>query len=74
MAEIKDDVLKHLRLTAGEEIVITNYSRAAGVLIGFESEDDSFEYRLEHHPELLRQIAESRAPLRVGRGVRLEDL
>jgi len=44
------------------------------VLIGFESEDDWLDYRLEHHPDFLRRIAEAREGLRGGRGVRLEDL
>jgi len=65
---------KYLRLAAEEEIIITRHGRPAGVLIGFDSEDDWFEYRLEHHPEFLRRIAESRVALREGRGVRLEDL
>jgi hypothetical protein len=30
--------------------VITRHGEPAGVLIGFESEDDWYEYRLEHHP------------------------
>jgi hypothetical protein len=37
-----------------EEILITRHGRRAGVLIGFASEDDWFDYRLEH-PEFLRQ-------------------
>jgi hypothetical protein len=41
---------------------------------GFESEDDWLDYRLEHHPEFLRRVAEARETLRSGRGVRLEDL
>jgi prevent-host-death family protein len=71
---VKDDLSKYLRLAAEEEIIITRHGRPAGVLIGFDSEDDWFEYRLEHHPEFLRRIAESRVALREGRGVRLEDL
>jgi len=74
LAEVKDYLSKYLRLAANEEIVITRHGRPAGVLIGFESEDDWFEYRLEHHPEFLRRIAESRMALREGRGVRLEEL
>ena len=74
LAEVKDDLSKYLRLAENEEIVITRHGRPAGVLIGFESEDDWFEYRLEHHPEFLRRIAESRVALREGRGVRLEEL
>ena len=71
---MKDDLSKYLRLAEGKEIVITRHGRPAGVLIGFESEDDWFEYRLEHHPEFLRRVAEAREALREGRGVRLEDL
>ena len=74
LAEVKDDLSKYLRLAEDEEIVITRHGRAAGVLIGFGSEDDWFEYRLEHHPEFLRHIAKARAALREGRGLRLEDV
>lgn len=74
LAEVKDDLSKYLRLAEEEEIVITRHGRAAGVLIGFGSEDDWFEYRLEHHPAFLRRIAEARAALREGGGVRLEDV
>jgi PHD/YefM family antitoxin component YafN of YafNO toxin-antitoxin module len=61
-------------LAVTEEIVITRHGRPAGVLIGFESEEDWFEYRLEHHPEFLQRIAQARADLSRGLGVRLEDL
>jgi len=44
------------------------------VLIGFESEEDWFEYRLEHDPQFLRRIESARTSLRAGRGIRLEDL
>ena len=74
LAEAKDDLSKYLRLAENEEIVITRHGRAAGVLIGFGSEDDWFEYRLEHHPEFLRRVAEARVALREGRGIRLEDV
>ena len=74
LAEIKDDLSRYLHLAEAEEIVITRHGRAAGILIGFGSDEDWFEYRLEHHPEFLRRIAESRAALRGGRGVRLEDV
>jgi prevent-host-death family protein len=73
LAEVKNDLSRYLRLAETEEIVITRHGRAAGVLIGFSSEDDWVDYRLEHHPDFLRRIAEARAALREGRGVRLED-
>jgi hypothetical protein len=61
-------------MAAAEEIVITRHGRPAGVLIGFESESDWLDYRIENHPEFLRQIAESRLALQKGLGVRLEDI
>ncbi len=74
LAEVKDDLSRFLRLAESEEILITRHGKPAGVLIGFESEEDWFDYRLEHHPEFLRRVAEAREGLRSGQGVRLEDL
>lgn len=74
LAEVKDDLSRFLRLAQSEEILITRHGKPAGVLIGFETEEDWFDYRLEHHPEFLRRVAEAREALRVGGGVRLEDL
>jgi prevent-host-death family protein len=74
LAEVKDDLSKYLRLAVEEEIVITRHGRPAGVLIGFGSDEDWFEYRLEHHPEFLRRIEEARAALRVGQGIPLRDV
>ena len=74
LAEVKDDLSRFLRLAESEEIVITRHGKPAGVLIGFESEEDWFDYRLEHHPAFLRRVAEARDALRSGRGVRLEQL
>ena len=71
---MKDDLSRYLRLAASEEIVITRHGRPAGVLIGFESEEDWIEYRLEHHPEFLERIREARAGIADGQGIRLEDL
>ena len=74
LAQVKDDFSRYLKLAAEEEIVITRHGRPAGVLIGFASEEDWFEYRLEHHPEFLRRVEEARVAIREGRGVRLEDV
>jgi prevent-host-death family protein len=71
---VKDDLSRFLREAARQEIVITRHGKPAGVLIGFESEDDWFEYRLETDPRFLRRVARARASVRAGRGVRLEDL
>ena len=72
LAEVKDDLWRYLRLAASEEIVITRHGKPAGVLIGFQSEDDWFEYRLEHHPEFLRRVSEARQSVAAGKGIALE--
>lgn len=74
LSEVKDDLSRFLREAEKEEIVITRHGKPAGVLIGFESEDDWFEYRLENDPRFLRRIEKARASLRAGRGTRLEDV
>jgi prevent-host-death family protein len=74
LSEMKDDLSRYLRMAEREEIVITRHGKAAGVLVGFASEDDWFDYRLENDPRFLDRIASARASLRAGRGVRLEDL
>ena len=74
LAKVKDDLSKYLRLAATEEIVITRHGRPAGVLIGFESDEDWFDYRLEHHPEFLRRITDARSALRRGLEIRPEEI
>ncbi len=74
LAEVKDDLSKYLRLAEKEDILITRHGKPAGVLIGFQSEDDWFDYRLEHDPRFLERVAAARRSLRAGRGVRLEDV
>jgi prevent-host-death family protein len=74
LAEVKDDLSRFLRLAESEEILITRHGKPAGVLIGFETEEDWVDYRLEHHPEFLPRVAEARRALDEGRGVRLEDV
>jgi prevent-host-death family protein len=74
LSNVKDDLSKFLRLAEKEEIVITRHGKPAGVLIGFESEDDWFEYRLENDPRFLKRVELARANLRAGKGIRLEDI
>lgn len=74
LSEVKDDLSKFLRLAEKEEVVITRHGKPAGVLIGFRSEDDWFDYRLERDPRFLKRIEQARESLRAGRGVRVEEL
>ena len=74
LSEIKDDLSRYLRLSEKEEIIITKHGKPAGVLVGFASEDDWFDYRLEHDARFLERIARARASLRGGKGIKLEQL
>jgi prevent-host-death family protein len=72
--EVKDDLSRYLRLAEKEDILITRHGKPAGVLIGFASEDECFDYRLEHDPRFLQRIERARQSLRAGRGVKLEEV
>jgi prevent-host-death family protein len=74
LSEVKDDFSRYLREAAQQQIVITRHGKPAGILIGFESEEDWFDYRLENDPRFLARVERARASLRAGRGVRLEDV
>jgi prevent-host-death family protein len=74
LSVIKDDLSKYLRLAENEVIVITRHGKPAGVLVGFASDDDWFDYKLEHDPRFLQRIAQARKSLQAGQGVKLEDL
>jgi prevent-host-death family protein len=74
LSEVKDDLSKYLRLAEKEQVVITRHGRPAGMLVGFASEDEWFEYQLENDPRFPKRIEQARASLRNGRGVRLEDV
>ncbi len=74
LSEVKDDLSRYLREAEQGPVVITRHGKAAGVLIGFESEDDWFDFRLENDPRFLARIRKARDSLRRGRGVRLDGL
>jgi prevent-host-death family protein len=74
LSEIKDDMSRYLREAETREIVIARHGKPAGVLIGFESEEDWFEYRLENDPRFLHRIEQARESLRAGHGVKLQDI
>ncbi|MBI5213927.1 MAG: type II toxin-antitoxin system Phd/YefM family antitoxin [Nitrospirae bacterium] len=74
LSEVKDDLSKFLRLAEKEEVVITRHGKPAGVLIGFEDEEDWFEYRLENDPRFLKRIEQSRRSLKLGKGIKIENI
>lgn len=74
LSDVKDDLSKYLRLAEKEEIVITRHGKPAGVLRGFASDEDWFEYKLENDPRFRQRIAAARQSLREGKGVPLEEV
>ena len=74
LAEVKDHLSEYLHEAAEEEVVITRHGRPAGVLIGFATEDDWFDFRLENDPRFLERIAQARASLRAGGAISWEDV
>ena len=74
LSELKDDLSRFLRLAEDEEIVITRHGKPAGIIIGFKTDDDWFDYQLENDPRFLRRVLQARENLRAGKGIRLEDL
>jgi prevent-host-death family protein len=74
LSEVKDDLSKYLRLAETDPVVITRHGKPAGVLIGFETEDDWFDFRLEHDPKFQRRIEAARQSIKEGRGIRLDEV
>ena len=74
LSEIKDHLSEYLRSAGQNEIIITRHGKPAGVLIGFDSEDDWFDYRLANDPRFLARVAAARSSLRAGKGILLEDV
>ena len=74
LSEMKDDLSRYLRMAESEDVVITRHGKPAGVLIGFKSEDDWFEFRLMSDPRFVKRIQKARESLKAGHGRRLEDV
>jgi len=74
LAEAKDRLCEYLRDAAQEAAVITRHGKPAGVLIGFATEDDRFDYRLENDPTFLARIEQARTSLRAGPAIPWRDV
>ena len=74
LSDVKDPLSEYLDLAKEEAVIITRDGKPAGVLVGFATEDDWFDYRLEHDPRFLARVEAARRNLREGKGTRLEDL
>ena len=74
LSEVKDDLSRYVQLAAREEIVVTRHGRPAAVLIGFEDEDDWFDYQLEHDPRFIARMEAARRSLDAGEGISIEQV
>ena len=74
LSEAKDDLSRILRQAEKEEVIITRHGKPAGILIGFKSEDDWFEYRLQNDARFLSRVEAARRSLKAGQGINIEDL
>ena len=73
-AEVKDHLSKYLVEAGEEQIVITKHGKPAGVLTGFATDDDWFDFRLENDPRFLKKIEQARASIRAGQGISWEQV
>jgi prevent-host-death family protein len=67
LAEVKDHLSRYLHDAEKEQVVITRHGKPAGVLIGFETEDDRFEYRMANDPAFLERIEKARTKIKEGK-------
>jgi prevent-host-death family protein len=74
LSEVKDDLSRYVQLAAREDIVVTRHGRPAAVLIGFEDEEDWFDYQLEHDPRFVARMEAARRSIEEGRGVPIEQV
>ena len=74
LAEFRDHLSEYLVEAEEEQIVVTKHGRPAGVLTGFATEDDWFDFQLENDPRFLKKIEESRASIRAGQGIPWEQV
>ncbi len=73
--QVKNDLSRYLRMAVQENIIITRHGVPAGMLIGFESDnEDWWEELLLEHPRFQERIAQARENLRAGKGISLEAL
>lgn len=60
--EVKADLGKYLQIANREDILLTYAGKPAGILKGFSSEDECYDYLLKHDPELLQSLFDTPEP------------
>ncbi len=74
MTEAKNDICRIIREAEKDRVLIIRHGKPAAVVIGFQDEDDWFDYRLEHDGTFLRKIVKAREEIRQGKFVALDKL
>ncbi|NCO33460.1 MAG: hypothetical protein AUJ92_00685 [Armatimonadetes bacterium CG2_30_59_28] len=74
LAQLRDHLSQYLVEAETEQIVVTKHGKPAGVLTGFPTDDDWFDFQLENDPRFLRKIEDSRASMQAGHGVPWEKV
>ena len=74
LAEVQESLSIYIKKAAKDGVLITRHGKPAAILIGFEDEEDWFDYQLEHDERFLKRIAESRRQAKEGAFTLLEDL
>jgi hypothetical protein len=59
--EMKADLARCLQIANREDILIIHAGKPAGILKGFASEDECYDYLIKHNPELLQSLFGERA-------------
>jgi PHD/YefM family antitoxin component YafN of YafNO toxin-antitoxin module len=73
VSQVKYDLSRYLHEAERDPVLILRHGKAAGVLIGFESEKDWLDFRTDNEPRFIAPVEKARASLRSGRGVRSEN-
>ena len=72
--EVKDSFSEFVNRACKEQVLVTRHGRPAAIIIGFASEDDWIDYRLEHDERFVQRMAESRAQAASGKWRTLDDI
>ena len=74
LSEVKDRLSEYLHEAENEAVIITRHGKPAGLLIGFASEDDWIDYRLENDPRFLARISKARESILSGKGIPMGEV
>lgn len=59
--QVKDSLSEYVNRACDERVLVTRHGRPAAIIIGFATEDDWIDYKIENDERFVQRIAESRA-------------